>query len=111
MRKFFTVLSLTIYFFFSTACSDKPQPVTADNGMVVSTSSYASKVGVEILKKGGNSIDAAVAIGFALAVAILLREISAKAVTVIHLADGKILLSTIVKKLSFAHRDVFKRSR
>jgi gamma-glutamyltranspeptidase/glutathione hydrolase len=43
-------------------------PVTAENGMVVTSQRIASEVGVEILKQGGNAIDAAVAVGYALAV-------------------------------------------
>ncbi|MAI91590.1 gamma-glutamyltransferase [Ponticaulis sp.] len=43
-------------------------PVTARNGMVVSQEELASRVGVQILEQGGNAVDAAVAVGFALAV-------------------------------------------
>src|SRR5256714_616945 len=43
-------------------------PVVAKNGMVASQEKRATHVGVEVLKEGGNAIDAAVAVGFALAV-------------------------------------------
>jgi gamma-glutamyltranspeptidase/glutathione hydrolase len=43
-------------------------PVAAENGMVVTAQRYATDVGVDVLARGGNAIDAAIAVGYALAV-------------------------------------------
>jgi gamma-glutamyltranspeptidase / glutathione hydrolase len=44
------------------------RPVAAEKGMVVTAQHLATRIGVDILKRGGNAIDAAVAVGYALAV-------------------------------------------
>lgn len=44
------------------------KPVIAKNGMVTTQDAIATRIGVAVLEKGGNAIDAAVAVGFALAV-------------------------------------------
>lgn len=43
-------------------------PVTGQRGMVASEQALASRIGLDVLKAGGNAVDAAVAVGFALAV-------------------------------------------
>jgi gamma-glutamyltranspeptidase/glutathione hydrolase len=45
-----------------------PPPVVAEHGMVACAQRLACEVGVDILKKGGNAVDAAAAVGYALAV-------------------------------------------
>ena len=43
-------------------------PVAAENGMVVTAQHLATEVGVDVLRRGGNAVDAAVAVGYVLAV-------------------------------------------
>lgn len=65
------------------------EPARSKNGMVVSAEPLATKVGVQILKKGGNAVDAAVAVGFALAVTYpTAGNIGGGGYMVIHLKDG-----------------------
>jgi gamma-glutamyltranspeptidase/glutathione hydrolase len=65
MTKYFLFLLLS----FSVFAQNTSKPlVEGKKGMVVSTHPAASEIGLAILKKGGNAIDAAVAVNFALAV-------------------------------------------
>ncbi len=65
-------------------------PVAAQNGMVVSAQHLATRVGVDVLKRGGNAIDAAVAVGYALAVVYpAAGNLGGGGFMTVQLADGR----------------------
>lgn len=61
------VLSLVVFLLCETSAWGF-SPVAAKHGMVVAGEPFAAEAGLEVLRAGGNAIDAAVAVGFALAV-------------------------------------------
>ena len=54
--------------FYAPPAADTIHPVVAEHGMVVAQEKIAARVGADVLRRGGNAVDAAVATGFAMAV-------------------------------------------
>ncbi len=86
-----------------------PEPVAAKQGMVVSEQQLASEVGASMLRSGGNAIDAAVAVGYALAVVTpCCGNIGGGGFMTIHLANGKNIFLNFREKAPLAAKpDLF----
>lgn len=83
-------IALTAVVLSSAALAASVAPVAAEHGMVVTAQHLASQVGVDVLKKGGNAIDAAVAVGYALAVVYpAAGNLGGGGFMTIQLADGR----------------------
>ena len=83
--------------------------VTGRGGMVVSASAEASAVGADILRRGGNAVDAAVAVGFTLAVTYpSAGNIGGGCYIVLRMADGReAAIDARETAPAAAHRDMY----
>ncbi|HXW89354.1 MAG TPA: gamma-glutamyltransferase [Terriglobales bacterium] len=85
------VLSLLLVFALATPEANASNPVYGRKGMVVAEEERAADVGLEVLRSGGNAVDAAVAVGFALAVTDpAAGNIGGGGFMLIRMADGRV---------------------
>ncbi len=85
-------------------------PVWARDGMVASQEALATQIGVDILAKGGNAIDAAVAVGYALAVTLpRAGNLGGGGFMMIYLSDKQQMIALDYREMApkLAHRDMF----
>lgn len=86
------------------------QPVWAKHGMVASQETLASRTGIEILKQGGNAVDAAVAVAFSLAVTLpRAGNIGGGGFMLVHLAKENKTIAIDYREMapSKAKKDIF----
>ncbi|HYA66754.1 MAG TPA: gamma-glutamyltransferase, partial [Burkholderiaceae bacterium] len=92
MHKFLrqTPVSLVLACCCSVAQAASFAPVAAEHGMVVTAQHLATQVGVQVLEQGGNAVDAAVAVGYTLAVVYpAAGNLGGGGFMTIRLADGR----------------------
>jgi len=86
------------------------QPIYAKHGMVSSQEALASKIGVDILKQGGNAVDAAVAVAYALAVTLpRAGNVGGGGFMLVHLAEQHKTIAIDYRETApaKAHKDIF----
>ena len=106
--RFFIILVLLTNLFFCTSQENKP--VVGENGMVVSVDEYASRAGIEVLERGGNAVDAAVAVHVVLAVTHpQAGNLGGGGFMVIHMEEGDVNAAIDFREKAplASHRDMY----
>ena len=87
--------------------------VRGDKGVVASDSKFASQVGLDILKEGGNAVDAAVATSFALAVTRPYSTgLGGGGFMIVRFADGRVIVQDFREKASeYARVDTYVKAK
>jgi gamma-glutamyltranspeptidase / glutathione hydrolase len=109
MRRQVRVLVLLLMVALSVPGAIAREPVRGRHGMVASTNEIASQVGVDIMKRGGNAVDAAIAVAFALAVTHpAAGNLGGGGFMMIRLKDGRTTAIDYREMApAAAHRDVY----
>lgn len=109
LRKLGRLFLVLIFISASIAPVPAREPVRGRRGMVASTNEVASRVGVEIMKRGGNAVDAAIAVAFALAVTHpAAGNLGGGGFMMIRLKDGRTTAIDYREMApAAAHRDVY----
>src|SRR5688500_16221413 len=109
LRKLGRILLVLIFINASVAPIAAREPVRGRRGMVASTNEVASRVGVDIMKRGGNAVDAAIAVAFALAVTHpAAGNLGGGGFMMIRLKDGRTTAIDYREMApAAAHRDVY----
>jgi gamma-glutamyltranspeptidase/glutathione hydrolase len=90
------------------SCVTAPPSPVLDRGVVASPEPHASEVGAEILRRGGNAVDAAIAVQFALAVTFPnAGNLGGGGFMMVHTRDGETTIDFRETAPAAAHRDMF----
>src|SRR5271167_2452532 len=107
------LLALSVLSGAPATASPSPAALESTTGMVVTSQHLASDIGAAVLRRGGNAIDAAVAVGYALAVTHpCCGNLGGGGFMTVHLADGRNAFINFREKAPLAARaDMFLDAR
>src|ERR1043166_3735639 len=101
MKRFWAILLLS-------SCAAIPRAPVVDRGVIASPEPQASQVGAEILRRGGNAVDAAIAVQFALAVTFPnAGNLGGGGFMMVHTAQGETAIDYRETAPAAATRDMF----
>ncbi|MGI9553571.1 MAG: gamma-glutamyltransferase, partial [Thermodesulfobacteriota bacterium] len=110
MKIILFIIALFSSSFSGLLADESPKAVKSENGMVVSAERFATMAGVEVLREGGNAVDAAVTVGFTLAVTFpRAGNIGGGGFMLVHLKEGTrtVAIDYREKAPNAATRDMF----
>jgi gamma-glutamyltranspeptidase/glutathione hydrolase len=108
----FTMRAVWIGLLFLASCAAPPAPPVLERGLVASPEPHASGIGAAILRDGGNAVDAAIAIQFALAVTFPnAGNLGGGGFMLVHTSSGEASIDYRETAPAAAHRDLFLDAR